>query len=470
MRVPENGGEPSVVVDIKEQIVQPVLLPDGDSLMFAIGTGVRRKVAVRSLSRGEQTVLFDDAESGAYYLSSGHLVYGSGSDVSVRSFDVRTRRVGNRVPLVQNFFRLTTNSAPQFKVSASGTLVYLAGSQLFDAAAGTAVLTVLDRSGAAKALPAMPAAYRSPRFSPDDNRIAVEISEFNGGNIWLYDIVNNVLNQLTFDGGESPLWSPDGKEVTFLDDGSLWSVPADFSGRPALLPGTKVPGVAGPGSWSPDGSVLLFASDAGLRAWKRNTPAQTAEVIVETLEGEAAFFPAFSPDGRWFVYMGGNLNSGRLLDLYVSSYPAGSGVRQQVTSGGTAHPVWVRKGGEIVFWSFGAGGSRSRGEAGRSQSPRFNVGTTPIGPEAIVLALPIVTEPALSRRNPVQLFRASLSERLFYVPGSRGSNYDVSSDGQRFVVPSLNQAAALAGQAAAPLRIHVVQNWFEEIKARVPAP
>jgi hypothetical protein len=99
----------------------------------------------------------------------------------------------------------------------------------------------------------------------------------------------------------------------------------------------------------------------------------------------------------------------------------------------------------------------------------FNVGTTPIGTEAAVFALPIVTEPALTRRNPVQLFRASLVERLFFT--SRGGrNYDVSSDGQRIVVPSLPQAASLAEQAAAPLRIHVVLNWFEEIKARVPAP
>jgi Tol biopolymer transport system component len=456
MRVPENGGEPSVVVDVKEQIVAPVLLPDGDSLMFAIGSGVARKVVVRSVSRGEQTVLFDDAETGATYLSSGHLVYGSGSDVSVRSFDVKTRRVGNRVPLVQDFFRASADSAPQFRVSASGTLVYLAGRDLFRAAAGGAILTVLDRRGAATALPATPAAYRSPRFSPDGNRIAVEISEADDANIWLYDTKSNVLNQLTFDGGASPLFSPDGKEVTFLNDGVLWSVPADFSGRPALLPGTKVPGVAGPGSWSPDGSVLLFASGAGLRAWKRNNPAQTAEVIVETREGDAAVFPAFSPDGRWFVYMGGERDRGRLLDLYVSSYPVGSGGRQRVTTGGTAHPVWVRKGSEIVFWSF----------AGR---PMFNVGTTPIGTEAAVFALPIVTEPALTRRNPVQLFRASLVERLFFT--SRGGrNYDVSSDGQRIVVPSLPQAASLAEQAAAPLRIHVVLNWFEEIKARVPAP
>ena len=109
------------------------------------------------------------------------------------------------------------------------------------------------------------------------------------------------------------------------------------------------------------------------------------------------------------------------------------------------------------------------GDAGRSGSPRFNVGTTPVGTEAVVLALPIVTEPALTRRNPVQLFRTSLFEHLFFTPGG-GRNYDVSSDGQRFVVPSLNQATALAGQAAAPLRIHVVQNWFEEVRARVPAP
>ncbi len=46
-------------------------------------------------------------------------------------------------------------------------------------------------------------------------------------------------------------------------------------------------------------------------------------------------------------------------------------------------------------------------------------------------------------------------------PGSRGPpSYDVASDGQRFVIAARNPEA--------PAReIHVVLNWFEELKAKV---
>ena len=41
-------------------------------------------------------------------------------------------------------------------------------------------------------------------------------------------------------------------------------------------------------------------------------------------------------------------------------------------------------------------------------------------------------------------------------------NYDVSPDGQRFLMLKSNE------QAVAPTQINVVLNWFEELKRRVP--
>ena len=43
-----------------------------------------------------------------------------------------------------------------------------------------------------------------------------------------------------------------------------------------------------------------------------------------------------------------------------------------------------------------------------------------------------------------------------------GTNYDVSADGQRFLM--VKQGEQVPGQ------INVVQNWFEELKRRVPTP
>jgi hypothetical protein len=45
-----------------------------------------------------------------------------------------------------------------------------------------------------------------------------------------------------------------------------------------------------------------------------------------------------------------------------------------------------------------------------------------------------------------------------------GTYYDVSPDGQRFVMVQGSQRAGMVR----PSELRLVQNWFEELKARVP--
>jgi len=52
-----------------------------------------------------------------------------------------------------------------------------------------------------------------------------------------------------------------------------------------------------------------------------------------------------------------------------------------------------------------------------------------------------------------------------YVPSQGTSpNYDVSPDGQRFLMLKPSEQ-----EQAAPTQINVVLNWFEELKRRVPS-
>ena len=46
------------------------------------------------------------------------------------------------------------------------------------------------------------------------------------------------------------------------------------------------------------------------------------------------------------------------------------------------------------------------------------------------------------------------------------ANYDVSPDGKRFVMVEEQKSAT--GRSAEPVRLHVVLNWLDEVKARVP--
>jgi hypothetical protein len=151
----------------------------------------------------------------------------------------------------------------------------------------------------------------------------------------------------------------------------------------------------------------------------------------------------FSPDGRWFVYA---LEAGDSTDLYVSPYPvASSALQRRITTDGAIWPVWVRRQPEIVFVS----DMLQSASGGRSLS---------------FFALPISTEPTLTRRNPAALFRFDWLRVL------EQDGYDVSRDGRHILVPILDDGRDASASNSEPLRIHVVVNWLEEIRGRVPAP
>ena len=70
------------------------------------------------------------------------------------------------------------------------------------------------------------------------------------------------------------------------------------------------------------------------------------------------------------------------------------------------------------------------------------------------------TQPSFSVGKPRTLFEGQYVTNLF--PGI-SALYDVSADGQRFLMIKETEAAS---QSAA--QINVVLNWFEELKRRVP--
>lgn len=86
--------------------------------------------------------------------------------------------------------------------------------------------------------------------------------------IWVLDPARDSLTRLTFDPGldDSPVWTPDGKHVTFRSNRSgQWSIsskPADGSGAEERL--TSSEHWLLPGSWSPDGRVLSFLDPGGI--------------------------------------------------------------------------------------------------------------------------------------------------------------------------------------------------------------
>jgi eukaryotic-like serine/threonine-protein kinase len=76
-----------------------------------------------------------------------------------------------------------------------------------------------------------------------------------------------------------------------------------------------------------------------------------------------------------------------------------------------------------------------------------------------MMAVGIITQPTFVAGKPKVLF-----EGQYQTNPTMNANYDVSADGQRFLMLKPTSA-----QDSAPTQINVVLNWFEELKQRVPA-
>ena len=206
--------------------------------------------------------------------------------------------------------------------------------------------------------------------------------------------------------------------------GNLFWQPADGSGKAERLTTSEYRQIAG--SWSPDGQVLAFHEvgnpTTGNDLWVLRLSDRKAQPFLRTRFNESA--PQFSPDGHWLAYSSNE--SGR-FEIYVQPYP-GPGGKWQVSTDGGMEPVWNRNGRELFY---------RNGDK--------------------MIAVDVVTQTVFSAGKPRMLFEGP------YLPSAGNSpNYDVSPDGQRFLMVKAPEREQISSQ------INVVQNWFEELKQKVP--
>ncbi len=162
--------------------------------------------------------------------------------------------------------------------------------------------------------------------------------------------------------------------------------------------------------------------DIGMLRLDQEQNTEPTMLLDESFDERSA---VFSPNGKWIAYTSDE--SGQ-AEVYVRSFPELRG-REQVSRNGGTEPLWKRDGTELFFRA-----------------------------DAKMMAVPTTFEPELSLGQP---------ELLFEGPFERSSRdieaqYDVATDG-RFLMLLREE-----GQAEETMRINVVLNWFEELKARVP--
>ena len=426
-RVSANGGTPQVVTTPdpgkgESSHRWPDVLPGGKAILFTIwtdGTLDNAEIAVVSPEAAEQRVLVEGG-SFARYVPTGHLVYARQGALLAVPFNLASLEVtGTPIPVLDGVFTDPRWGTASFGVSNDGSLVYV------PSGLPERRLVWVDREGKVQPLTESRRSFSQPRLSPDGKRVAVTVEGLNP-DVWVYEIARDTLTRLTFDRtpDSDPIWAPDGKRITFRSQSLAgWSLLSKFAdgsgGEETLITG---PNNQFPSSWSPDGTVLAFMEFNPTTNWDlRLLPLEderNSRPFVQSQFGE--FWSAFSPDGRWLAYM--STESGR-SEVYVQRY-LGAGEKWQISTEGGGWPRWAPNSRELFYLQ-----------------------------DDKMMAVPISIEPEFSAGKPKVLFEG----RFLTGYGS----YDVAPDGQKFLM--VQEEREPGSQ-----KIHVVLNWFEELKRLVP--
>ncbi|HVO11790.1 MAG TPA: protein kinase [Vicinamibacteria bacterium] len=428
----------------------PHPLPGGRALLYTVRrrlwTWGDEEVVAHVFATGERKVLLEDAAD-ARYVASGHLVFLRRGTLFAVGFDASRLAVhGTPVPVLDLTVQALTadanednTGAGQFAVSSAGTLACLRG---VVAPYPDADLVAVDREGRVTPLNAPRRSYRPfLAISPDGRRLAVATLTLEEGPLWIYDLARGTLARLPGTGEVGwQRWTPDGRRValSWLREGRrelVWQR-ADGTEEPEVLARADEPSaIFFPSSWTPDGRQLALVK-MSRDIWIATVEGGHAKIVPLVATPDVEIWPEFSPDGRWLAY--GSNTTGR-FEVYVQPYP-GPGPRQQVSLEGGVSPAWSPTGRELFFLTpLDHAGQR------RMMDVDVRLGAT------------------LSVGQPRGLFTVSDSRLGFLSAPLR--SFAVAPDGQHFYVTRL----APSPPSPPVTQIQVVQNWLEELTARVPA-
>jgi dipeptidyl aminopeptidase/acylaminoacyl peptidase len=432
--VPASGGS---LEPLKDKYWWPQMLPDGEHLLYVdwkarAGRYQARVVRLRDFTTKDLI----ETDSRVMYTAStvtpgtGYLLYIRGGNLLAHPFDPRSLELtGETAPVATGVYSFAQSGAADFSVSDQGVIAYqgyVARSQL----------VWVDRAGhQLGTLGPANASLKSGRLSPDGQRLAAAIYEIERGeqDLWIFDLKTNSGRRLTAEPGlrDAPVWSPDSSTLAFLHaaDATLPRLHLRGLGQADVEEAMPAADFQAPTDWSPDGRFVAFvntgvprlANEQQSDVWVLDLARGRKPVpLLKTRFHESN--PAFSPDGKWLAFTSNE--SGR-PEVYVQAFRSGDapsviGERYLVSSAGAQAVRWRRDGRELFYLGF----------------------------DGRVQAVPVRLSPKPHFGTATALFTISTEARaaIHAQPG-----FDVSADGQRFVIPVVSSLKAPS--------IVVVQNW-----------
>ncbi len=426
LQVPAQGGEPKPVtmnIEDNERHRFPYFLPDGRHFIFF---REQQGIWAGSLDSPEIKQI-NDVRAVALYAPPGWLIFLQNDALVAQAFDAgKLALTGEPIPIITG--AKNPPSVRRFSVSDNGVLVWQ-GSWQRDYQ-----LVWYDREGkqaGAIDAPVKVGGGQSPMLSPDGKRLVVrramgstESNPGTGSNLWVVDLEKGTGLRITSTFSQTPVWSPDGSRIVYNAGNGIAVKAAIGSGDAETL----LPRTAFTAAWSPDGRFILFM-ERGVKTrmdlWALPMFGERREYLLSNSPFDEQT-PQLSPDGRWLAYTSDETGS---HEIYVQSFSAdgklGADKRRVSTTGGKL-PVWRRDGGELFF----------------------------IASDGQMMASSVKTGGAeFEFAAPKPLFKT----RMLALEGAIFHEYDVSPDGQRFLIGTLIGDS----KAQSPT---VILNWTADLK------
>ena len=426
LRVGAAGSVPQVLTGSGRVATNPHYVPGEELVFFTTGAGEDAAIAAYSFRTREQKILVESASKPSF-VRSGHLLFQRDGSLWATRFDLGTLSLGGEPVRLAESVEVRNAVGVNYQLRA-GTLVYV----VHRPEAGADSLVWVDRDGVERPTGAPERSYLYPRLSPSGTEVAVRAEN----DLWSYSLDRRTQSRLTFDPGQEyySVWTPDGRDILFASDRSgsflLYRARADGSGGSEPLPvgGSTSEGVY-PSSISPRGDLLVFRTGgtSDLDLWVAPfDDLGSARRLVESADNELQ--AAVSPDGRWLAYASDE--TGR-REVYVRPFP-GDGGRWQISTEGGESPTWSRDTPELFY--------RVRGFPSRMMAVSYEADDAGFRPGA-----------------PSLLFEGLHSF------GTTGRNYDVTADGQSFLM-----VKSTISEDDPPGEIVVVLHFDEELKRLLP--
>jgi serine/threonine protein kinase/Tol biopolymer transport system component len=419
----------------------PQFLPGSDRLIYAVFDAASHQTHVATVDYANpnpKPLMLMQSDTRAIYSASlhsgepGYLLFVRAGDLLAQRFDTdRLRLSGEPMSVAQNVVYFAPNLGASISVSANGVLAYQTGFP-------KAELKWYDRGGNEKGTVGPPLQHWGHvRLSRDGRRVAATVwsPDFGAMSLWLFDADGGNSRRFTFppDVDLRPVWDPNG---TRLAMGTSLNGPPHLGfidlagGAPEVFQSDSGHHMNLPTDWSKDGRFIAMDDGVGQEQHETWIADVASHKVTQLLTNKfAQWGVAFAPGGKQIAFV--STESGR-PEVYLQAFepspePHAVGERRRVSRDGAWLARWKADGTELFFL----------GLDNEMNVTQVVPGTLQVG-------------------EPKGLFRVAGATGVTQYGTTRDFQFDVSPDGQRFILPTTGTAA--------PPPVTVIQNWQEKFR------